>query len=78
MEIEEKAFVLLSNKICDTCKYCVNFGNFSTRLMIGDKQYNPGHVCNYENIKIYRPKGMEFPMNKVVKEDDTCEKWEKK
>ena len=77
MEINEKAINLLGERICDTCRFCVNFHKFTTKLSIGGDVFDPGLVCDYDNIMIYRPKGMEFAMNKFVDENTTCEKWEK-
>jgi len=81
MNEDKEALRFLVGKNCTNCKYCLIP---TTRLVVlgsvveNNKSILSGIYCNYENIIIYNPKGMEMPINKVVYRDAYCDKWNKR
>ena len=78
--VNNEALRLLVGRNCTNCKYSIKP---TTRLVVvgsaigNNKNLLSSMFCNYENIVIYKPKGMEQPINKVVTEKDYCDKWDK-
>jgi len=74
------AKMILAGRTCDECRFSWKSSGVFFRYVDSKtgKETIPKNerTCNYENIIIYRPKGMEMPMTKVVKDLHTCEKWE--
>ena len=81
MTTNEEALRLLVGKNCTNCKYCFKP---TTRLVVvgssveNNKLILSSMYCNYENSVIYRSKGIEMPISKVVDKDTYCDKWIRK
>jgi len=69
---------LLNNQVCSSCKFVYkNKGSFTITI---DGKSIPCKttftVCNWDNIVLYKPRGMVMPMTKIVSDNDFCKRWE--
>ena len=74
------AKMILAGRTCNECRFGWQPGGVVIMdTSTGDKIFPKKKIiCNYENIVIYNPKGMEQPMNNFVDELHNCDKWEGK
>jgi hypothetical protein len=79
MSSKQETLRLLRDETCVNCKFSWKSGG---KLLIFQNDIafplRMPRICDYDNIVIWRPKGMEFPMTKEVEDIHHCDKYKKR